>query len=68
MKKNAGSRIPAFTSPESEMIKGSFDFLGMNYYNTMYIKDKSSNLKLENRDYFADGGLEMIRMFFSYID
>ncbi|KAF3455232.1 hypothetical protein FNV43_RR05680 [Rhamnella rubrinervis] len=60
MKKIAGSRIPAFTILESKFIRGSFDFLGMNYYNKVLIKDKSSNLKLENRDYHADGCIEMI--------
>ncbi|KAL3286566.1 hypothetical protein HHI36_001067 [Cryptolaemus montrouzieri] len=28
------SRLPAFTSEEIKMIKGSYDFLGLNYYST----------------------------------
>ncbi|XP_048324412.2 beta-glucosidase 11 isoform X1 [Ziziphus jujuba] len=60
MKKNVGSRFPAFTSLESERIKGSFDFIGLNYYNTMHVKDKSSSLNLKIRDFFADTGVELI--------
>lgn len=29
-------RLPQFTRKQSEMIKGSFDFLGLNYYTTNY--------------------------------
>lgn len=64
MKKNVGSRFPVFTSLESETIKGSFDFIGVNYYNTMHVKDKSSSLNLDIRDFFADTGIELICMFF----
>ncbi|CAI8618537.1 unnamed protein product [Vicia faba] len=38
MKKNVGSRLPFFTSRESNLVKGSIDFLGVNFYNTFYIK------------------------------
>ncbi|KAL7198199.1 hypothetical protein ACSBR2_020673 [Camellia fascicularis] len=53
VKKNAGSRIPEFTKVVSKLVKGSFDFLGVNHYNTLYIKDKPSSLKI-NRDFNAD--------------
>ena len=62
VKKNAGARIPVFTKLESKLVKGSFDFLGVNHYNTLYIKDKSSSLEMEMRDFFADIGAEMICM------
>nr|GEY26583.1 beta-glucosidase 11-like isoform X1 [Tanacetum cinerariifolium] len=38
LKKNAGNRIPTFTNFESELIKGSFDFFGINHYDKFYIK------------------------------
>ncbi|KAL7113341.1 hypothetical protein ACP275_04G055500 [Erythranthe tilingii] len=38
MKRGATGRIPKFTKEESEMVKGSFDFLGLNYYTTYYVK------------------------------
>lgn len=62
MKKNAGSRIPAFTLQESKSIRGSFDFLGLNYYYEMFVKDKSSTLLSENRDLAADMGIQLLCM------
>ncbi|KAL9235761.1 hypothetical protein vseg_010497 [Gypsophila vaccaria] len=54
MKKNAGSRIPAFTENQSKTLKGSFDFIGLNYYTLALVKD--SKLKDEPRDYLLDIG------------
>uniref|UniRef100_A0A2P2JV87 Beta-glucosidase 11 isoform X1 n=3 Tax=Rhizophora mucronata TaxID=61149 RepID=A0A2P2JV87_RHIMU len=60
IKKIAGSRIPVFTIHESRMVKGSFDFIGVNYYNTYYIKDNSDSWKLEQRDVLTDMAVEML--------
>ncbi|XP_058083767.1 beta-glucosidase 22-like isoform X3 [Magnolia sinica] len=54
MKKNAGSRIPSFTRSESEQVKGSIDFLGVNHYTTAYIQDDSNGPKSNVRDFNAD--------------
>ncbi|KAJ0084072.1 hypothetical protein Patl1_30172 [Pistacia atlantica] len=62
MKKNAGSRMPDFTNLESKQIKGSFDFLGVNFYNTLYVKDNSDSLKKEHRDVDADMAVQLIPM------
>ncbi|WOH01592.1 hypothetical protein DCAR_0520976 [Daucus carota subsp. sativus] len=59
VKKNAGTRIPAFTNAESKYLKGSIDFLGVNHYATTYIKDRSSSLDTDNRDIMADMAIEM---------
>lgn len=59
VKKNAGTRIPAFTKAESEYLKGSIDFLGVNHYATTYIKDRSSSLNLDDRDVMADMAVEI---------
>ncbi|CAD5326322.1 unnamed protein product [Arabidopsis thaliana] len=32
-------RLPTFTPEESEMLKGSYDFIGVNYYSSLYAKD-----------------------------
>ncbi|XP_019413076.1 PREDICTED: beta-glucosidase 11-like [Lupinus angustifolius] len=61
MKKNAGSRLPFFTKKESNMVKGSIDFLGINFYYTLYIKNSPSSLKMEERDYNADMAIEFER-------
>jgi beta-glucosidase len=60
MKKIVGSRLPAFTDDESQLVKGSVDFIGMIHYFTIYIKDNSSSLNLEERDYSLDMGIELI--------
>ncbi|KAK3038106.1 hypothetical protein RJ639_031660 [Escallonia herrerae] len=36
MKQYVGSRLPKFTKVQSQMLKGSFDFLGLNYYTANY--------------------------------
>ncbi|KAL9430722.1 hypothetical protein AB3S75_026007 [Citrus x aurantiifolia] len=59
MKKNVGSRLPLFTHLESKQVKGSADFLGVNNYNSGYIKDNPSSLKQELRDWNADTAAEI---------
>ncbi|XP_015577222.2 beta-glucosidase 11 isoform X1 [Ricinus communis] len=60
VKKNAGSRLPAFTNYESKQVKGSFDFVGVNHYCTVNIKDNSSALESKDRDFMADMALEIV--------
>ncbi|TQD91665.1 hypothetical protein C1H46_022729 [Malus baccata] len=36
-------RLPKFTEEESKLIKGSFDFVGMNYYTTHHSRDQPHN-------------------------
>ncbi|KAJ1688776.1 hypothetical protein LUZ63_012931 [Rhynchospora breviuscula] len=36
MRALVGERLPKFTKEESDMIKGSFDFIGVNYYTSSY--------------------------------
>ncbi|XP_021775385.1 putative beta-glucosidase 5 [Chenopodium quinoa] len=58
VKKNAGNRLPAFTKNQSKLVKGSFDFIGVNFYNV--VSNKHTNLKPEPRDYIADMAAEWI--------
>ncbi|KAJ8749658.1 hypothetical protein K2173_026307 [Erythroxylum novogranatense] len=60
VKENVGSRLPAFTAGESELVKGSFDFLGLIHYRIFYIKDRSSVPNPKQRDFFIDAGVELI--------
>ncbi|GAB4832684.1 hypothetical protein Ancab_006700 [Ancistrocladus abbreviatus] len=39
MRKIVGSRLPKFTKKESNMLKKSLDFLGVNYYSASYAAD-----------------------------
>lgn len=36
MRTLVGKRLPKFTEEQSRMVKGSFDFIGINYYTANY--------------------------------
>ncbi|KAF2620943.1 hypothetical protein F2Q68_00041819 [Brassica cretica] len=38
MKKSIGKRLPSFTTSQSKKLRGSFDFVGVNYYSAFYVK------------------------------
>lgn len=42
MRKTVTNRLPKFTPKQSEMVKGSFDFLGLNYYTAKYAQNDAS--------------------------
>jgi beta-glucosidase len=44
MRSLVGNRLPKFTEDQSKMLKGSFDFLGLNYYTGNY----AANLQFRN--------------------
>lgn len=47
MQKIVGKRLPKFTTAESKLLKGSIDFLGINYYTSSYAENgltSSANL------------------------
>ncbi|KAL5983752.1 hypothetical protein ACLOJK_017843 [Asimina triloba] len=54
MKKNAGSRLPSFSESESQRLKGSSDFIGINHYQTAFAEDDPDGPKRQIRDYFLD--------------
>lgn len=39
MQEIVGDRLPKFTTTEVEMIKGSFDYVGINQYTAYYMKN-----------------------------
>ncbi|WCJ31609.1 beta glucosidase 16 [Euphorbia peplus] len=39
MIKNVEKRLPDFTKEESKMVKGSYDFIGINYYTARFVAD-----------------------------
>jgi len=49
MKKNIGSRLPSFTAKESNLIKSSIDFLGINFYSLIYVKNNPASLIMDDR-------------------
>eukprot|EP00252_Welwitschia_mirabilis_P025086 TRINITY_DN7703_c0_g1_i1.p1 TRINITY_DN7703_c0_g1~~TRINITY_DN7703_c0_g1_i1.p1 ORF type:complete len:406 (-),score=68.64 TRINITY_DN7703_c0_g1_i1:45-1262(-) len=54
MKTMLGSRLPAFTKEESKSLKGSFHFLGLNYYTSRYVLHEKSPPSLEWTSYSQD--------------
>ncbi|KAK1318477.1 Beta-glucosidase 22 [Acorus calamus] len=54
MKKRAGSRIPTFTKCQSEKLMKSFDFIGINHYTTVYVRDNIDDSNTGIRDYYED--------------
>ncbi|XP_031402103.1 beta-glucosidase 11-like isoform X3 [Punica granatum] len=54
MKKNVGSRLPSFNRIESRLVKGSTDFLAVNFYFAAKVKDSPWSLDIQLRDYNAD--------------
>jgi beta-glucosidase len=52
MRKNVGSRLPHFNKNQSERIKGSLNFIGINHYYSLYVNDRPLGEGV--RDYTAD--------------
>nr|XP_011470462.1 PREDICTED: beta-glucosidase 17-like [Fragaria vesca subsp. vesca] len=54
MKSLVGDRLPKFTEAESKQIKGSLDFLGLNYYTAYYTVDEPALSNAVNHSWSAD--------------
>ncbi|KAI5382255.1 hypothetical protein KIW84_UN0052 [Lathyrus oleraceus] len=51
MRTLVGKRLPKFSKEESRELKGSFDFLGLNYYSSYYAAHASHHPNVSNRPY-----------------
>ncbi|KAM7472468.1 hypothetical protein LguiA_010651 [Lonicera macranthoides] len=71
MRKNAGDRLPKFTEEESKLLKGSLDFLGINYYTSNYASPALSvnkvNLSLTT-DFHVDLTSEFTKLNYTCIN
>lgn len=54
MKKAAGTKMLGFSKNESKQLMGSFDFIGLNYYNPIYVMDTPNNATAGQRDWMGD--------------
>ncbi|KAH9328568.1 hypothetical protein KI387_000676, partial [Taxus chinensis] len=54
MRKLVGGRLPIITEDLSHKLRGSFDFIGLNYYGSHYAIDASYFITAPNRDYNQD--------------
>ncbi|XP_022871416.1 beta-glucosidase-like [Olea europaea var. sylvestris] len=48
MIKNVGDRLPKFTEKEEKLVKGSYDFLGINYYTATYASNDTTKPTTES--------------------
>jgi beta-glucosidase/6-phospho-beta-glucosidase/beta-galactosidase len=65
MKSLAGNRLPKFTEAQSKLLKGSLDFLGVNYYTTNYAESAPSTNGV-NVSYVTDRQLTLTSMLQNY--
>ncbi|KAK4493433.1 hypothetical protein RD792_011597 [Penstemon davidsonii] len=57
MKTRVGSRLPIFSKIQSNQVKGSFDFIGINHYTTWYASvNKTNIIGVLLNDSLADSG------------
>lgn len=54
MRRLVGARLPRFTSQEAKDLKGSFDFLGLNYYTTYFTINDPHPPNPRHTDYILD--------------
>lgn len=53
MKEYVGNRLPKFTKKEKHMLKGSTDFVGINYYTSRFARHESNRTKIMYDNYDA---------------
>lgn len=66
MRELVKERLPKFSDVESASIKGSFDFLGLNYYTANYAKD-NPNAPGPQPSYLTDYRADLSSMCFNLI-
>jgi len=57
MRSLIGKRLPNFSKKQARLLKGSFDFLGLNYYTSYYASD-APNLGNGTLNYFTDSNVK----------
>ena len=58
MKSLVGDRLPKFSEQQSKLVKGSIDFLGLNYYTARYAEDIASHSSI-NVSYLTDSQVNL---------
>ncbi|KAI9169439.1 hypothetical protein LWI28_012343 [Acer negundo] len=62
MVNNVGERLPRFNKEQSLMVKGSFDFLGLNYYTSNYATNINTPCKNnQNPSYLIDSCVNLTK-------
>jgi beta-glucosidase len=71
MRKLVGNRLPNFTKKEKHLIKGSADFIAINYYSSQFARYESNRTKINGFDNFdtlatSEGNLIFLKLHFNY--
>jgi len=53
MRKLVGKRLPKFTKIEKEMLKGSINFIGINFYKSHFARHEPNRSKVTNKYFDA---------------
>lgn len=54
MREFVGSRLPSFEPEESKMLRGSFDFIGLNHYAAVFLEAATYDPDESGREYYTD--------------
>lgn len=63
MRSLVGNRLPKFTKQESKLLKGSFDFVGLNYYTAYYASYAPNVNNSANASYLTDALVNITSMY-----
>ena len=59
MQSLVGHRLPKFSEQQTKLVKGSIDFLGLNYYTARYAEDIASHSSIVNVSYSTDSHVNL---------
>lgn len=62
MRSSVGDRLPKFTKEQSQNLKGSYDFIGVNYY-TSYYAESAAPTSI-NKTYYTDMQAHLSRKYY----
>lgn len=59
--------MPTFTKRESERVMSSFDFFGINHYQSLSVQDDQNSMDADQRDFFGDMSAKLLSMVSHYV-
>lgn len=65
MKELVRDRLPKFTEEEKRLIKGSLDFIGINYYRSFFGKDEPNKFLIMGLDNYDSLAIKQGKSYFS---
>ena len=68
MRTLVGDRLPQFTKEQSELVKGSYDFIGLNYYTSFYVVDTGVSINIRNKSSSIDSRSSISGIYFNHVE